>query len=174
MIYSINRPDTYLCIWYIFLTFVNNKTHHIIILRLKTTREKETILKVFFCMLQKVHKKYITMTWNSMSNSTHLGTIWYKHFVWYTLLNPCWTQSSNWKFGFTQNSKIYWSWAPREDQWSSWGLFTWWWLFRVDVMHTGLDIYVFTTPNFIKRSSVVENFPKKLWHDKMIRCFIYV
>lgn len=72
MIYSINRPDTYLCIWYIFLTFVNNKTHHIIILRLKTTREKETILKVFFCMLQKVHKKCITMTWNSMSNSTHL------------------------------------------------------------------------------------------------------
>lgn len=67
-----NRLDTYLCIWYIFLTFVNNKTHHIIILRLKTTWEKETILKVFFCMLQKVHKKYITMTWNSMSNSTHL------------------------------------------------------------------------------------------------------
>lgn len=29
-------------------------------------------------------------------------------------------------------------------------------------VHTGLDIYVFTTPNFIKRSSVVENFPKKL------------
>lgn len=106
-----NGPDTYLRIRYIFLTFVNNKTHHIIILRLKTTWEKDIILKVFFCMLQKVHKKSITM-------------------------------------------------------------FTWRRLFQMCVMRNGLDIYVFTTPNFIKRSSVVENFPKKLWHDKMTHCFI--